>query len=97
MNYFMVHVPGSTTQKMHMSWNEAEAEAKRIANSDHKTVNVLSISGTIDPPAPELESIPIEVIMEKLARDKSLVGGLLYGMLHNKLLGSATHVTMPKR
>ena len=93
--YWMVHVPGSETSKMHDSQFSAEEEARRIAPIEGKEVTVLMVIDTFYQTTPELVSHKIDDVLALLAKDTSLVSGIVYGLLdYRKTAGVAT-IKMP--
>ena len=63
MDYWMVHVPGRTTTKMHDSCLDADTEAERVARLEGKETSVLKVSHTYKPPMPELYDWSIDQML----------------------------------
>lgn len=68
--YWMVHVPGRTTTKMHVCSKDADDEAERVSRVEGKETSVLTMHHTFKPPTPELYAWSIDQMLN-LARSKA--------------------------
>ncbi|MCH8851103.1 MAG: hypothetical protein IID41_00460 [Planctomycetes bacterium] len=99
MDYWMVHVPGRTTTKMHELLFSAQEEARRIARTEWKKVNVLRVVNTFETPTPELYDWSIDQMLN-LAMSRAKTSHrwtCIYAILNRLKNDGVTTLQAPQR